>query len=67
MKLHTARMLLGNLVRLCQRELPPTEASVGHEDGDNHDIESAPHDTGFFKTSSSLKKISLTGTSGMLL
>ena len=38
---------------------------MGHEDDDNHDIESTPHDTGFLKTSSSFKKMPPTGTSGM--
>ena len=38
---------------------------MGHEDDDRHEKESAPHNTGFFKTSSSFEKMSLTGTSGM--
>ena len=57
--------LIGNLARLCPCELSLTEASVDHEDDDNHDIESTPHDTGFLKTSSLFKKKSPTGTSGM--
>ena len=38
---------------------------MGHEDDDCHAIEPAPHNIGFCKTSSSFKKMSPTGTSGM--
>ena len=34
---------------------------MGHEDDDRHDMEPAPHNTGFFKTSSLFKKMSTDG------
>ena len=36
-------MLLGYPESRCQRELPPPESSVNHEDDDRHDPETTPH------------------------
>ena len=65
MKLCKAVMLLGILSDCANVSFRQPRQAVGHDDDDRHAIEPAPHNKGFFKTSSSYKKMSLTEASGI--